>query len=199
MQNNYAFFDVDSVEITPGTVRYNCPDRSEPISEYLFEIYGLISGINAPYLFTIHENGCKPTQEDKRDAVFVPINGDDKEWKKSAGLRYKYYLERGHSNEADDLMVFNSNKNASECIKAIDAKQWVVFGVGLENKVDHVITELINQKRRVAFIPELIINERANEDGEINEDELNSYFTKWELLGAKPMKYNHVMALIKKK
>ncbi len=123
MTYNYAFFDVDSIEITPGSYRYNCPERSEPISKYLFEVYGLISGLNAPYLFTIHQNGCKPTKEDRRDAVFVSNNNEDKEWKKSVSLRFKFYLERGNTDSKEDLLVFNSNPNAFECIKAIDARQ----------------------------------------------------------------------------
>ena len=91
MTNNHVFFDVDCIEITPNKVKFNCPERSQPISEELFEIYSLISAIVAPLVFTIHEDGFQPMEDDKRDFVFIPANKEKVEWKKSVGERYKFY------------------------------------------------------------------------------------------------------------
>ncbi len=198
MKQNHAFFDVDCLEITPNKVKFNCPERSQPLSEELYEVYSLISAIVAPYVFTIHEDGCQPMEEDKRDLVFVPNSKEKTEWTKSIGLRYRYYLERGTSEGKQDPLIFNGNENAASLVKKLDAREWVVFGVGLENKVDHVITELIKQGVRVRYIPELIINESAAKDGEVDLKLVYEYFAKWEALGAYPMTYNEVLMLIKK-
>ncbi len=198
MINNYAFFDVDCIELTPNKPRFNCPERSQIISEYLFETYGLISAIVAPLVFTIHEEGCQPMEDDKRDLVYIPSSKEKTKWKESIGERYKFYLEKGIRDGQQDPSVFNSNENAAECIKKLKAKEWIVFGVGLDNKVDHVVTELLKQGKKVRFIPELIINETASKDGKVNKDLLNEYFAKWESLGANAMGLQEVYLLIKK-
>ncbi len=198
MKNNHVFFDVDCIEITPNKVKFNCPERSQPISEELFEIYSLISAIVAPLVFTIHEDGFQPMEDDKRDFVFIPANKEKVEWKKSIGERYKFYLERGNKDGLQDVLVFNSNENTAECVKKLRGTEWIVFGVGLENKVDHVVTELLKMGKKVRYIPELIINESAYKDGEVNLKLVYEYFAKWESLGAYPITYNEVLMLIKK-
>jgi len=198
MIHNHAFFDVDCLEIIPNKVKFNCPERSQPLSEELFEVYSLISAIVAPFVFTIHEDGCQPMEDDKRDLVFVPSSKEKTEWAKSVGVRFRYYLERGTKDGKQELQIFNGNENAADLIKKLNAREWVVFGVGLENKVDHVITELLKLGIKVRYIPEMIINESAAEDGEVNIKLVYEYFAKWESLGAYPMTYNEVLLLIKK-
>lgn len=188
--NPYAFFDVDSLELSPNGRIYVCHPRVSSISEELYEVYSIISGIAAPLIFSVDVNRNTPDKETNKryDFFTLPISDNEDNWKASVADWYKFYVKRDASEDKEKVAIFNNNKTVAECIKLIKAKEWIVFGNGIEHCVDHVITTMLGFINVVKFVPDLIIP-AENE----TKEQLDEYCQKWEKAGGIPMTYDDVI------
>ncbi len=191
MKYPFAFFDVDSLELSPQGITYVCHPNVESISEEIYEVYSIISGVASPLIFTVDVNKNVPSEKNKRrDFLSIPISNKESEWKASVTDWYKFYIKREQQSDKAKLAVFNNNENALECVKLIDSKEWIVFGNGIENNVDHVISKLLETVQIVKFIPEMIVP--AQDEA---KDLIESYTKKWIENGAIPITYDDVTEL----
>lgn len=192
MKNRYAFFDVDSLEIGPTGRTYVCHPRVEPNQKQLFELYGVISGVTAPLIFSVDVNGNVPDdgKNQRQDFLSIPVSLQEKEWKNAVADRFKFYVKREPKVNREDNAIFINNKNVPGCVEIIDSEEWIVFGNGMEHSVDHVIENLLKLGAIVKFIPELIIPG----EGE-TEEQFDAYYDKWVEQGAIPFYYKSVIAL----
>ncbi len=182
-----AFFDVDSLELSAKGITFVCHPQVSSISEELYEIYGIISGVAAPLVFSMDVNRNTPGENSRRrDFLTVPLS-EDEDWKASVTDWYKFYIDREVTDDIEKLEIFKSNTNTKDCIKLINSKEWIVFGNGIEHKVDHVITSLLEFVETVKFIPELIIPGETE-----TKEQLESYCKKWEEKGAIRMSFDDV-------
>ncbi len=188
----FAFFDVDSLVLSPNGRTYNCHPSFNDVSEELFDIYNLISAIFAPVVFTVDLNGKTPdTNQNRRDFLVVPVSKTEEVWKETVADRYKFYLQRTDSGDKESNVVFKNNENVVELIEMIKAKDWYVFGTGLKNGVDPAICNLLGIVNTVKFIPELIV---PGEDE--TEEQLGNYLKDWENMGAIPVPYDKAFHLV---
>ncbi len=190
MRYEYAFFDVDSLELSKRGVTFTCHPQATSISEKLFEVYGIISAIAAPLMFSIDVKGNVPDDKRQRDFLSIPISETEKEWKKSIPDWRKFYIKREDLYDKEKTSIFNNNKNAVDCVKTINSKEWIVFGNGIEHGVDHVMNTLFGLVHTVKYIPELIVPGETE-----SADLLDSYRKKWEEKGAIPITYNDVFLM----
>jgi len=190
MSYEFAFIDVDSLIISPNGRTYTCQPHINSISSKLYNAYGVISGIISPLVYSLGTANGSPDNMKRRDYLSIPTDVEDNEWKKAVSERYKFYISKEKSDDAANNAMFDVNKNALECIKLIDSKEWIVFGTGIKHGVDHVITTLIESGENVKYIPELIMPSETE-----SIDILDKYILKWEEKGAEPMSYLSVTAL----
>jgi hypothetical protein len=184
----FAFFDFDSLEISPNGMTYVCHPQASSISEKLFETYSIISGLAAPLVFSVDVNRNTPDKNSRRsDFLAIPVNPEEMGWREAIPDRFKFYIKRETNDDKEKVAIFNNNKNALDCIKLINAEEWIVFGNGVRYGVDHVVNTLLGIARRVKFIPELIIPASDETAGQ-----LNSYFKKWQEQGATAIAWSDV-------
>lgn len=189
--NPFAFFDVDSLELSNLGTTFVCHPLVDDISEELFELYGIVALISAPIVFTIDPTRNTPEKKNRRhDFLTIPTETEKSEWKESAPEWLKFYIKRDVCESTDEMAIFTNNKNAIECVKVINAYDWIVFGCGLEHKIDNVIQSLLEKVDTVKFVSELIVPDE-NE----TEEQLDVYFKKWEELGAVRLSYDDVIEL----
>lgn len=190
----YAFFDVDSLELSPNGRTYVCHPNVSSISDQLFETYTVIASIAAPLIFSVDVDSNAPNNNNnkRRDFLPIPVNNSDREWQASVGDRLKIYIERIAQEDKAKNALFNNNQNALDCIKLIKTKEWIVFGNGLKNQVDHVMSTLLGLVNRIKYVPELIVPGK-NE----TNDQLIGCFQKWEEKGAIPFTYDEIIELIR--
>lgn len=194
--HSQAFFDVDSLELSPNGRTYKHHPNFSSLSEEIFDMYNLISVLFAPLVFTVDVNGNTPDNSKSRnDFLAIPASKTEQAWKNLVDDRFKFYLQREASDDKKKNAVFINNQNAADCIKKIDAEEWYVFGSGINN-VDHVIHSLSGLVSTVKFIPMLIVP-----GSDEKEEDLEKYFTVWEEMGAIPVDYKDVMmlAVVRKK
>jgi len=190
--NPIAFFDVDSLVLSPNGRTYVCHPQSNSISDELYELYSVISALSAPVIFSVDVNEKSPDSDSKRkDFLTIPASEADQEWKESVTHWKKFYINRTPSEQKEIAAIFNNNKNALDCVKSLKPDTWVVFGNDFKNGVDHVISTLLQLKGKVQFAPEFIVPSSAE-----SEDELEAYCQKWEALGAEPISYNQIAAKV---
>lgn len=190
--HKYAFFDVDSLKLSPNGRTYVCHPNFSEISDDLYDIYNLSAAIFAPVVFTVDVNGEMPdSNANRKDFLMVPASKTEETWKTSVNDRYKFYMQRVANDDSEKNAVFTNNENAIECIKNINAPDWYVYGTGIKNNVEHVIENLLKIVKNVKFIPELIVP-GENE----TEEELSSSFHKWEAMGAEAVNYKTVLQLV---
>ncbi len=191
MKYPFAFIDVDSLELSPQGITYVCHPNVEHISEEIYEVYSIISGVASPLVFSVDINKNIPSEKNKRrDFLTIPVNHNETKWKESVTDWYKFYIQREKHSEKEKLAIFNSNENALECVKLINSKEWIVFGNGIEQSVDHVISTLLDTVQIVKFIPELIVPA----DGE-SKELIELYTKKWIDKGAIPITYDDITEL----
>jgi len=192
MKYPYAFFDVDSLELSPKGITYNCHPKMEAISEMLYEVYSIISGVAAPLVFSIDMNSNTPenTNSRRRDFLSIPVNQTETNWKESVPDWYKFYLKREACDDESKTAIFNNNTNARDCVKLIQASEWIVFGNGDQHGVDHVISNLLKTVETVKFIPDLIVSSTTE-----SAEQLRSNMQKWEEQGAIAISYDDVIEL----
>ena len=189
MYNPYAFFDVDSLELSPNGRIYVCHPQVNSISEELYEVYSVISSLSAPLVFSVDVNRNTPSENNQRcDFLSVPMNVTEEGWKESVSDWLKFYINRQAHDEKEVTAIFNNNKNAIDCIKLIKAKEWIVFGNGIEHSVDHVMNTLLDLVGVVKFVPELIVPAETE-----SKEQLISYCQKWEEKGAISLTYDEII------
>ncbi len=188
----FAFFDVDSLVLSPNGRTYVCHPSFNPKIEELTDIYNLISAIFAPKIFTVGLNGHTTDSNLKRhDFLAIPVSKAEQDWKDHVADMYKFYLKREESAEQEKNDVFKNNENTTDLVEAIKARDWYVFGAGIKKGVDPVICNLLGIVDTVKFIPELIVPDE-NE----TEKELESFLKDWENMGAIPVEYKNVFHLM---
>ncbi len=180
MKYPFAFFDVDSLEVSPNGRTYTCHPQVSPISDDLYEVYSIISGLAAPLVFSVDVNRNIPNENNKRrDFLPIPLDENEKGWHKSVIDWYKFYIQRETISDKEKVAVFNHNKNTKDCIKLINSDEWIVFGNGIINGVNHVIENLLEIVKTVKFVPELIIP-GENE----TKEQFDEHVKKWKEKGA---------------
>ncbi len=194
MYNPYAFFDVDSLELSPNGRTYVCHPQSSSVSEELYEVYSIISSLSAPVLFTVDANRNTPSDKTQRcDFLTVPTSEDDINWKSSVANWNKFYISKDNQGvKEQQSSIFNTNENAITCVKLLQAAEWIVFGNGIENGVDPVMTTLLESVGIVKFIPELIIPGESE-----SKDQLDSYCIKWKELGGISLSLEDVTEIVR--
>ncbi len=193
MYNPYAFFDVDSLELSPNGRTYTCHPQSSSVSDDLYEVYSIISSLSAPVLFTIDVKRNIPKENTQRcDFLSIPVDESDTEWRSTVKNWLKFYIARGNNDNKKEMAVFKDNKNAFECAKLMQAHEWIVFGNGITNGVDDVMTTLLGSFRIVKFIPELIIPSESE-----TEEQLKNYCKKWETLGGIPITLDDITEIVR--
>ncbi len=191
MKYPFAFFDVDSLELSPKGVTYKCHPQVSSISEEIYEVYSLISGVSAPLVFSVDANRNVPNENNKRrDFLSIPTDKENTSWHNSVIDWYKFYLNRDNHEDKEKLAIFNNNPNAKDCVKLINSREWIVFGNGIEHGVDHVINNLLDLVDIVKFVPELIVPNDTE-----SKDQLEAYCKKWEDKGAISITYKDVINL----
>lgn len=191
MSHPYAFFDVDSIELSTNGRIFTCHSQVSSISSELYEIYSIISSIAAPYIFSIDVHKNAPNKNSQRsDFLTIPESVEDYDWKKSVSDRFKFFVQRTATNYKEKDSIFINNKNILDCVKLIKAKEWIVFGNGFKHNVDHVINTLLELGGTVKFVPELIVPGESE-----SWDDLETYFESWMDKGVVPMNYLSVIEL----
>lgn len=186
-----AFFDVDSLELSPNGMTYACHPNVSSISEELFETYSIISTLSAPLIFSVDVNRNTPGENNKRcDFLTLPASTTDNEWKKMVSYWYKFYVQREDCADKKQNEIFTNNKSVFDCVKMINPNEWIVFGNGVEYGVDKVICKLLELNKPIKFVSELIIP-GVTED----KDQIESYYQKWVEKGATRITYEDVVEI----
>lgn len=192
MHNPLAFFDVDSLVLSPNGRTYLCHPQSSSISDELYELYSVISALSAPVLFTVDVNENTPDQNSKRrDFLTVPASNAEEDWKNAVSHWKKFYINRSASDKGVNPSIFGNNENALDCVKALKPNEWIVFGNDFKHGVGHVISTLLESNAKVKFASEFITPGSAE-----SEDEFEGYCQQWEKIGAEPISYTEIAAKV---
>ena len=146
----YAFFDADCLEATPeGAFRLHPRARLQPFRKKLIALYKLIRANAAPLVYSTCYGRPMLRPGIRSDILFVPLDKNEQAWKEGVDSHHLFYVHKTYREPQKTHLcptydMFADNGNAADLVRAIDAREWIVFGNGFNLCIGAAVQGILN-------------------------------------------------------
>ena len=138
MNNRIGLWEVDCRELSEDGKTLKFRQRVEPLTAKLNELYSLAKRCELTTVFTICCSGRMPQNEDRKDFLFVPLQGNESGWE---------------SQVSDYPLIY---RNAERLLFLLDISTWIVFGNGFELCTASSVEGILGAGYRVQLITDVL-------------------------------------------
>jgi len=191
----FGIFDVDTRQAR-NSGGWTYVGRTAPYRDKIERIVGAATANKIPLVVTscVGAN-MLPKETFERnfeDTLFVPMDSEDTGWASRCDSYNIFYIEkkpRRPDFSYDGFpphQIFQNSENASKLLQKLNIDEWIVIGNAMEACGDLVIVKLLENSRRVRYIPELMIPGIRCQNCDPVEFKAN-VFASWDKIHAEPM------------
>ncbi|XHR31232.1 MAG: hypothetical protein ACFUZC_11890 [Chthoniobacteraceae bacterium] len=159
----YAFFDADCLEATPqGALRLHPRARLQPFRKKLIALYKVIRANAAPLVYSTCYGRPMLRPGVRGDILFVPLDPREQAWKADVATHHLFYVHKTYRDPKQKHLcptydMFADNGNAADLVRAIDAREWIVFGNGFNLCIGGAVLGILNAGApRVTFLADVM-------------------------------------------
>jgi nicotinamidase-related amidase len=162
MKNNIGLWEVDCRELSEDGKTLEFRQRVEPLIAKLNELYDFAGRHGLTTIFTTCCSGRMPPNVNRKDFLFVPLQGNDSGWESRLNDCRLIYLEKVTCGDprlnfqCRAFDVFHRNQNAERLLHLLDIPTWVVFGNGFELCVASSVDGILDAGYRVRLITDVL-------------------------------------------
>jgi nicotinamidase-related amidase len=162
MNNRIGLWEVDCRELSEDGKTLKFRHRVEPLTAKLNELYSLAKRCELTTVFTICCSGRMPQNEDRKDFLFVPLQGNESGWESQVSDYPLIYLAKVACGdprlnfECRAFDVFHGNRNAERLLFLLDISTWIVFGNGFELCTASSVEGILGAGYRVQLITDVL-------------------------------------------
>ena len=157
-----AWFDVDCLEGDAAGTGLCLRPRVEPLADRVRALHDAAADRGDPLVFTICCSGRMAGPGDLPDVLHVPRDPADREWRARVPAFRRFLLQKRTLGDPDRNRAcrtwdaLGDNPNAALLVADLDARDWVVFGNGLELCVDATARGLLRLGQRVTVVRDVL-------------------------------------------
>ena len=162
MKYNIGLWEVDCRELSEDGKTLQFRQRVEPLVAKLNELYDFARKRKLTTVFTTCCSGKMPQKGNRKDFLFVPLQGNETGWESRLGDYPLIYLEKVACGDprlnfqCRAFDVFHGNRNAERLLFLLDISNWIVFGNGFELCVASSVEGILGAGYRVQLITDVL-------------------------------------------
>jgi hypothetical protein len=162
MKKHIGLWEVDCRELSEDGESLILRQRVEPLAAKLNELYSLAQRRDLTTVFTTCCSGRMPRIGDRKDFLYVPLQGNDSGWESRLCDYPLIYLDKVTCGDprlnfqCRAFDVFHGNRNAERLLFLLDIPTWVVFGNGFELCTVSSIEGILGAGYRVQLITDVL-------------------------------------------